>query len=81
VSVAFDNKSAYDSSNYDMEVLKTIPYYSAIHDETVNFIRSYNCHPDTWLDTGCGTGNFALKIADQFRLTELVLADPSVNVH
>ncbi|HEX2957930.1 MAG TPA: class I SAM-dependent methyltransferase [Chitinispirillaceae bacterium] len=75
--MATDNKSAHLSSNYDQEVVKTIPYYAAIHDETINFIRAYNRHPVNWLDTGCGTGTLASKICDNFQVSELVLADPS----
>lgn len=78
--MANDNKSAHTSSNYDPEVVKTIPYYTTFHDETINFIRAYNCNPINWLDTGCGTGTFASKIIDNFRLSELVLADPSVEM-
>jgi tRNA (cmo5U34)-methyltransferase len=78
--MATDNKSAHKSSNYDQDVVKTIPYYTAFHDETINFIRAYNRHPANWLDTGCGTGTFASKIIDKFQLSELVLADPSAEM-
>jgi tRNA (cmo5U34)-methyltransferase len=72
-----DNTSSHSSSIYDLEILKTIPYYTNIHDETINFIKAYRNEPRNWLDTGCGTGNFAAKVLDQFNLNEIVLADPS----
>jgi tRNA (cmo5U34)-methyltransferase len=78
--MASDNKSSHTSSNYDKEVLKTIPYYTTFHDETINFIRAYNRNPVNWLDTGCGTGTFASKISDKFQVSELVLADPSAEM-
>jgi tRNA (cmo5U34)-methyltransferase len=72
-----DNKSAHQSSKYDPEVVKTIPYYTAFHEEAINLIRAINPNPVNWLDTGCGTGTFAVKVCNQFQLSELVLADPS----
>jgi tRNA (cmo5U34)-methyltransferase len=75
-----DNKSGHTSSKYDQEIGKTIPYYTTIHDETINFIRAHNRNTVNWLDTGCGTGTFALKISDKFQLSELVLADPSTEM-
>ncbi len=78
--MAIDNKSAHLSSKYDLEIGKTIPYYTTFHDETINFIRAYNQTPLNWMDTGCGTGTFASKIIDKFQLSELVLADPSAEM-
>jgi tRNA (cmo5U34)-methyltransferase len=78
--MAIDNKSAHASSKYDLEIGKTIPYYTSIHDETINFIRAYNHNPASWLDTGCGTGTFASKVSEKFQLSELVLADPSAEM-
>ncbi|OHD27366.1 MAG: hypothetical protein A2086_17375 [Spirochaetes bacterium GWD1_27_9] len=72
-----DNTTPHKSSKYDVEILKTIPYYNIIHDEIIQFVRAYNPKPITWLDTGCGTGNLAVKINDKFELNELILADPS----
>jgi len=65
------------SSNYDSGIIKTIPYYNEIHNETINFVKAYNSDPKKWLDAGCGTGSFAVKICSEFQLNELVLSDPS----
>lgn len=78
--MVIDNKSAHTSSKYDLEIGKTIPYYTAFHDEAINFIRAYNHNPVNWLDTGCGTGTFASKVLGKFQLSELVLADPSTEM-
>ena len=72
-----DNITPHKSSNYDTEIYQTIPYYDLIHEETIQFVKAYNQNPTTWLDTGCGTGNLAVKIDSKFNLNELVLADPS----
>jgi tRNA (cmo5U34)-methyltransferase len=72
-----DNTTSHSSSSYDLEILKTIPYYDSIHDETLKFVKAYDPNPHHWLDTGCGTGTFALKVLEQFDLDEFVLADPS----
>jgi tRNA (cmo5U34)-methyltransferase len=73
----FDNTTSHLSSKYDSEISKTIPYYDLIHNETLNFVKAYIRDPQKWLDTGCGTGTFGVKVMEDFNLDELVLSDPS----
>ncbi|MGV7929402.1 MAG: class I SAM-dependent methyltransferase [Spirochaetota bacterium] len=75
-----DNTTSHISSRYDAEVENTIPYYAAMHEETLRFVKAYNARPRAWLDTGCGTGNLALGITERFAPDELVLADPSADM-
>ncbi len=72
-----DNTTAHTSTAYDSDVRKTIPYYEAFHQETINLVKSMEMEPGLWLDTGCGTGTFVEKAAMEFRKTRFILADPS----
>ncbi len=75
-----DNTTSHISSRYDNEVEDTIPYYAAMHRETLRFVKAFNPRPRAWLDTGCGTGNLALGITERFAPIELVLADPAAEM-
>ena len=72
-----DNFSSHNSSDYDKEVIKTIPYYDFFHVETINLVKSISRHPQKWLDTGCGTGNLIEKALKEFPKHKFYLADPS----
>jgi tRNA (cmo5U34)-methyltransferase len=72
-----DNRSAHASSEYDSSIEKTIPYYSYIHEETLNVVRSINPSPGSWLDTGCGTGTLVMKAKERFAATAFYVCDPS----
>ena len=72
-----DNASSHDSAAYDRNIRRTIPHYDDIHAEILNFVKSQNPSPATWLDTGCGTGSFIRKALKVFPETAFSLADPS----
>lgn len=72
-----DNRSAHSSSEYDSSIEKTIPYYSSIHEETLNIVRSINPSPGSWLDIGCGTGTLVKKARARFPAASLYICDPS----
>ena len=72
-----DNTTPHNSSNYDEQVRKVIPYYDFFHAETINLIKAACPQPKKWLDTGCGTGTLIEKAAPQFPNTHFVLCDPS----
>lgn len=55
----------------------TIPNYCSFHDETIDLIKTINEVPDIWLDTGCGTGTFGVKVEKYFPSTKCIMADPS----
>ncbi len=72
-----DNTSAHLAKDYDSKISSTIPYYNSFHKEIINLVQSMDIQPNTWLDTGCGTGNFVEKALKSFKSTQFLLADPS----
>ncbi len=72
-----DNASAHPAAQYDAEVRKVIPYYDAIHTETIDLVRAIVGEPAVWLDTGAGTGALVARALPQFPRTQFVVADPS----
>jgi tRNA (cmo5U34)-methyltransferase len=72
-----DNTTAHVSNEYDEQIRNTIPYYDAIHKETIELVRAYCPGPEIWLDTGCGTGTLIAKVYEEFPGTEFYLTDPS----
>jgi tRNA (cmo5U34)-methyltransferase len=72
-----DNTTSHNSDDYDRQIRRIIPHYDEIHDEILNFIQVQCPHPETWLDTGCGTGSFVRKAQEMFPDTEFFIADPS----
>ncbi len=72
-----DNKTPHSSSEYDLKVRKTIPFYEYFHRETIDLVRSINPNARKWLDTGCGTGYLVKKAIKVFDNCSFVLADPS----
>lgn len=75
-----DNKTSQSAQEYDCNVAKPIPYYSAFHDEILALVKVVKPKPDVWLDIGCGTGTFVAKTARLFEKTTFVLADPSTEM-
>lgn len=72
-----DNKTSQSAVDYDVNVGKTIPYYTAFHEETIQLVKATRNLVNSWLDTGCGTGNFVLKAKTHFQNVKFVAADPS----
>ena len=54
--MTMNNSTPHLPADYDEQVRRTIPYYDAIHAETIDLVRSLDRPPQVWLDTGCGTG-------------------------
>lgn len=75
-----DNKTAHMAVEYDEKVRATIPNYEFFHSETIDLVKAINQVPEKWLDTGCGTGTFAMFARKAFKSTEFVLADPSIEM-
>lgn len=61
-----DNKSAFNSTEYDAQIIRTLPYYEDFHWQVIDLVKAMNLNKIDWLDTGCGTGKTAYKA-----LTEL----------
>lgn len=72
-----DNKTSQAAINYDANVHKTIPRYHMIHDETLDLIKETVSKPQSWLDTGCGTGTLLTKAIENFGQLRFVAVDPS----
>ncbi len=72
-----DNVTGAPAAAYDAHVEQTIPYYSALHEETLRFIESAAGEPRVWLDTGCGTGTLVGKALARFPRTRFLVGDPS----
>ncbi len=72
-----DNLSSHKATEYDIEIVKTIPYYNLFHDETLSLIKTIKPQVKTWLDTGCGTGTLVEKALGIFPDCKFYLSDPS----
>jgi len=72
-----DNATSHNAEQYDHQIRLTIPHYDDIHDEILNFVKVQCPDPESWLDTGCGTGSFIRKAHVLFPETEFFIADPS----
>jgi tRNA (cmo5U34)-methyltransferase len=72
-----DNATAAPAAAYDAHVEQTIPYYRAMHEETLRLIETVAGQPRIWLDTGCGTGALVEKALPRFPRAHFLLADPS----
>lgn len=62
-----DNKSAYNSAEYDEEIRKSLPYYDEFHKQVINTVRAAGLKKIKWLDTGCGTGKTALTAVSSLK--------------
>jgi len=72
-----DNKTSQAASQYDVNVHKTIPRYFLFHEETLDLVKAAVPKPQSWLDTGCGTGTLILKALECFGPMRIVAADPA----
>lgn len=60
-----DNKSSYNSFEYDDKINTTLPYYEEFHRQVIDVICAMDFHKIKWLDTGCGTGKTARKALEE----------------
>ncbi|MCM1315056.1 MAG: methyltransferase domain-containing protein [Alistipes senegalensis] len=78
-----DNKSAFNVSQYDDNVRKVIPFYDEIYNQIFDIIHTHYAKgekykmPFSILDTGCGSGTFAVRACEELNISEMVLCDPS----
>src|SRR4030042_1015531 len=75
-----DNKTPHKSSEYDVNVIKTIPFYECFHQQTIDLVKTIKPDVKEWLDTGCGTGFLVEKALPVFKDCIFVLADPSAEM-
>ena len=72
-----DNKSAYNSSVYDENIVSTLPYYREYHNQIIDLVKAMGTKDINWLDTGCGTGTLASRVLDSRDDVKFTLCDPS----
>ncbi|MDE6780101.1 MAG: methyltransferase domain-containing protein [Ruminococcus sp.] len=78
-----DNKSAFSVDSYDDNVRKVIPFYDEIYDQIFDIIHTHYAKyekykmPFSVLDTGCGSGTFAVRACEELNISEMILCDPS----
>lgn len=72
-----DNTTAFFAADYDSRIRASIPYYDAIQREIIDLVRLTRPDARDWLDTGCGTGTFALLVRNEFPDAALTITDPS----
>lgn len=77
-----DNKSAYNSFEYNEKICQTLPYYEDFHSQITDLIRAVGLAEINWLDTGCGTGKTALKALKELDGTKInfTLCDASAEM-
>jgi len=75
-----DNKTPHKSSEYTINVRKTIPFYECFHQQTIDLVKTIKPDVKEWLDTGCGTGFLIEKALLIFKDCIFVLADPSMEM-
>lgn len=77
-----DNKSAYNSFEYDEKICKTLPYYEDFHSQITDLVRAVGLTEINWLDTGCGTGKTAFKALKELDGTKInfTLCDASAEM-
>lgn len=73
VQLAFQN-----TADFDTNIRRVIPYYDEIYRQVLDLIRTVcGKRPIAALDTGCGTGNYAVQATGVLDFSRLVLCDPS----
>ena len=72
-----DNKSAYNSSVYDENIVSTLPYYREYHYQIIDLVKAMGKKDICWLDTGCGTGTLASRVLECRDDVKFTLCDPS----
>ena len=71
-----DNRSAFDSGDYDRRIRQTLPYYDAFYEQTAELVKVFHPGPVSWLDAGCGTGKMAAALEPE-ALERFVFCDTS----
>lgn len=72
-----DNKSAFDSGEYDRKIKQTLPYYDVFYKEVIELVKTLHHSPVTWLDIGCETGKMGNIAFETVELEKFVFCDAS----
>lgn len=72
-----DNSTPFSATDYEREILATVPHYALLHQEVIDLVQAVHPEPKLWLDTGCGDGALVGKACAVFPATRFLLADPA----
>ena len=72
-----DNKSAFSSSDYDKEIIQTLPYYEQFYEQVIELVKTFNYNAVRWLDIGCGTGKMGSIALENVDIEKFVFCDSS----
>ncbi len=72
-----DNKSAFNSGEYDRRIKQTLPYYDDFYGQVIELVKVYNHNALEWLDVGCGTGKMGFVAFENIELKKFVFCDCS----
>lgn len=76
-----DNTSAFQSNDYDIKIIQTLPYYYEIYNQIIDLIKVIKKDRKiSWLDIGCGTGSMAKIALDNFNIEKIILCDTSIKM-
>lgn len=72
-----DNKSAFNSTEYDRKIKQTLPYYDEFYEQVIELVKTLNQNALRWLDVGCGTGKMGSVAFKNLELERFVFCDSS----
>lgn len=72
-----DNKSAFNSNEYDRKIKQTLPYYNEFNGQIIELVETLNYNSIRWLDVGCGTGKMGSIAFENVELEKFVFCDCS----
>lgn len=72
-----DNKSAFNSNEYDKKIRQTLPYYNEFYEQIIELVKTFNYNSIRWLDVGCGTGKMGSIAFENIELEKFVFCDCS----
>lgn len=75
-----DNTTPHDSSSYEREVARTIPFHAQLLEQAIDVALAVSPRPSRWLDTGCGPGRLVANARPRAEGTLFFLADPSAEM-
>lgn len=75
-----DNISAFNSTEYDVKIKHTLPFYEEFYKQVVDVVKIHNPQALTWLDVGCGTGKMGYAALNQLDIERFVFCDSSAEM-
>ena len=75
-----DNISAFNSTEYDVKIKHTLPFYEESYKQVVAVVKTHNPQALTWLDVGYGTGKMGDAALSQLDIEQFVFCDSSAEM-